>query len=1110
MVLEATLTTEEPGTHKVEQALPTRITQRLFDVLQSLANEKKELEYSWEDEDIAPLLNISTLQKIRMHAAQAEEEDIFFDGDTRRSDVLIFSETEAQDDRATTSFEFEESISQLVFEHGEARVVEFLIDLAEKIAHHTRNTTETYVDSQWVGENLPSLEDLAQQVRQSASLSINAQVQVIDAIFHKIFEEPNAEFGERVESFLDNFQPSITQQHKIGLLKVFRAAVNGEYTESIIKRFELPEQFHEYIELPKALESVTKSAHIETLSELVAFASKKQAQQLEQMVWRQSERVINLSPEFIELAKESCFSLDEAQTLFAYGMQVAEIADLNDVTGEQAWRILAKHHADWQQDKRWQKKFVEAAKIFGYPEMLSFTGRKKQLPPNYELTVESDISRKEAIHGFDEVIVVQKMSGLSPGRFYRNILKPVVLDRADYFVSGNSYQYLRKMIRPFERLYAEVVTLNERNGNDPRISDSEMFLQLSQFWVDGIRQDAAQYDDLPQLQEELKDFATPAQIFESWTKLQEFNTILSFLEQLKQGKSGLTGEEQSNDRAEVAAWSAAHSELSELIERLFKRLRRDDEVEGRIAQRLISWLSEIDMAVTNFLDDAFLKNSMIPDLDKQAAIDGMGGRMPSMFEVAIRLTARYIATLAQGKAGNLQEVLDSEIDNLYSVLRSALEEYKQVYTVDIPMYDKLYRKLDSERDSGRELTEVFLGRDGIYSYAGRRAQDIARRRRMGLTARLEARRNGGLLEIKPQYVVFPRHFRDNLDYQLKKELLQQRGFNSARDIVFTDTGYTGSIPEQILRLMGYSYKEIDQHILLITSSRQQRQLEGIAPYNRDDVIYKIEHRAKAEKQATGLIRDEQGRLHHVAKPTTADEQLIYAFVEQALIRHYWIAESYGQHNDSLWVVATGMYTARVHTIIKDGLPEEFFENPGHYVAQHGELLKGRNEAGHEFPDEEIVRLPLMDGTPVIVKRVERRKTDDSLIEFKVLRSAQRAGLKTARPLGLVSAQQPDQPSYLLMDVVPGVSGRNFDRYLHSLGTFSESQQQEILAVVHQHLAKIAQEYRSVLGIDKRWRIKDTIIQLDHETGVVLDVIPLDWERARSFDPYNPQKVDISL
>jgi len=126
----------------------------------------------------------------------------------------------------------------------------------------------------------------------------------------------------------------------------------------------------------------------------------------------------------------------------------------------------------------------------------------------------------------------------------------------------------------------------------------------------------------------------------------------------------------------------------------------------------------------------------------------------------------------------------------------------------------------------------------------------------------------------------------------------------------------------------------------------------------------------------------------------------------------------------------------------------------------------------------------------------------------ILIASKKTGLPTAEPVGFLSGKKEKDGSYLLMEKIEGYSGRKFKKYLQKSGKFTDDQITSIMQIIAEKLKDLAQMFRDQLDIDKRWRIKDTIIQFNEETGEVEDVIPIDWERVKKYDPNKPQKIDL--
>ena len=516
---------------------------------------------------------------------------------------------------------------------------------------------------------------------------------------------------------------------------------------------------------------------------------------------------------------------------------------------------------------------------------------------------------------------------------------------------------------------------------------------------------------------------------------------------------------------------------------------------------------KVNTAYQNFLEQ-IRSNTNIKDEDKQALLEPESSsvKMTSLLNNIRSFVARYFVQSVEGDVTRLSEIgnLSNDLDR---ILAEGFRRYIKIHEVDVPLYDKLYEEFDNLRETGRSPLEVYLGRDGIYAYIGRHSQDVARRRKLGLEGRKKLKEMGEVVEIHPQYTVYPRYFRDNLNQETKRQFLEQEGISPDADPLFYDTGYTGTIPEQIMKVMDFSQEDIERRIRLLSAPSVHRRVKGIPENARSEIIEYIEHNAKTEETAEGLIIDEKtGKIRHVAQPTNPEEQFYFMMVKQAVARHYWLQEQLHHEPSGNVNLDSEHYTIRIRQEYVKLLPSDFIQNPKEFLTQHGELLKGGKGEG-EYPDEEVVLFKMTDGTEIVAKKIELRKAKEARKEFSILISAKKAGLPTAEPVGFLSGKEESDGSYLLMKKIEGISGRNFDKYLRDSGKFTEEKIKSILQQVAEKNKEMAELFRTTLKIDKRWRIKDTIIELNEETGEVENVIPIDWERAQNFNPSTPKEID---
>lgn len=305
----------------------------------------------------------------------------------------------------------------------------------------------------------------------------------------------------------------------------------------------------------------------------------------------------------------------------------------------------------------------------------------------------------------------------------------------------------------------------------------------------------------------------------------------------------------------------------------FSFMRRD-------ASQARTAVDTMDAALAKFIDD-FSAIPEVPVLDKADVANRLKGKtgLRNFRESIMQLVAKYLV-LKKKLGTNSQEDLEK-------VLTNGFYAYAKTYSSDIPYYDRVYQDFDSERLKGRTPQEVYLGRDGMYAYLGRRAHDLSKRRAMGIIKRIEAKNAGKKIEIKPKYLVYPRFYRDQLHHKTKAVYLKSQGISRKTDPMFFDTGYTGTVPEQILNILGMG-GESDRRIKMLSAQAKERRVNGIPPEERHNIVEKIEYNMKPEEPSSGIMRTENGRLKPVAKPTTPEEQFIFGMIRLALVRHYWL------------------------------------------------------------------------------------------------------------------------------------------------------------------------------------------------------------------------------
>lgn len=486
----------------------------------------------------------------------------------------------------------------------------------------------------------------------------------------------------------------------------------------------------------------------------------------------------------------------------------------------------------------------------------------------------------------------------------------------------------------------------------------------------------------------------------------------------------------------------------------------------------------------------------------------------SMHATYRRLAADFIAMDFATDEELEQALSDSSTINweelntkLADALDSANQKFIDVLRVDVPYYDKLFTEWDAKRLGQKDFQEVFLGRDGVYAYIGRRAQIQARKRFLGL--------EGAEHDIAmPTYLVYPRDFRDNLTTETKDVYLRQN-IPNPQAAHYYDTGFTGTVPQDIMKVLGLSEADWDERIRLLSGTKRDRTVLGLdgSEDQRHQIVNTIEYNVKNEGTAAGLYRDENDELQPYAEPTSPKDRLQFALVQQALHRHYYVAEMKALRSAETRIAMTASSLQsgelRLSTELDDTQKQqltEFFDhdNIGQRLLSGAKQIK-ISDPSDPYPDEAVFEIPLTGTDGVIVKSVVTDKQQGPLDEFEALLLLQKVGVDSPKPLGRIFTD--GQHGFVIMEKLPGISGRAIQQYFDD-NNISEADQQGILAYTKDKMQEIAETIRRDTGLDKPWRLKDFMIVFEGLPTIVGRMLPIDFERANVFDPKRPQSIEI--
>lgn len=192
---------------------------------------------------------------------------------------------------------------------------------------------------------------------------------------------------------------------------------------------------------------------------------------------------------------------------------------------------------------------------------------------------------------------------------------------------------------------------------------------------------------------------------------------------------------------------------------------------------------------------------------------------------------------------------------------------------------------------------------------------------------------------------------------------------------------------------------------------------------------------------------------------------------------------------------------------ESSIPEEFKQDPIGYFEFQGKNLKSgeikRDETGRVREDPTAVKeLPVWTNTDgnelhTIGKRVNLEKgkvgeSGDPFYEYGIMEIVRDVGLPTSRPIAKVEQAG---AHIIIMEKAQGIGWYEKDA-LHlkekgytdeDIGTLKRQAEEQMLAL---------QTRFEEAGIERGWKLKDMIFNIDIEGKTILGITPVDWERTK--------------
>lgn len=207
------------------------------------------------------------------------------------------------------------------------------------------------------------------------------------------------------------------------------------------------------------------------------------------------------------------------------------------------------------------------------------------------------------------------------------------------------------------------------------------------------------------------------------------------------------------------------------------------------------------------------------------------------------------------------------------------------------------------------------------------------------------------------------------------------------------------------------------------------------------------------------------------------------------------------------------------------VPEEFKQDPLGYFESQGKNIKSgeikRDETGRVREDPTAVKkLPVWTNTDgnelhTIGKRVNIEKgkvgeSGDPFYEYRVMELVGEAGLPTPRPVAKV---EQSGSHLIVMEKVSGIGWYDKDA-LHLKEKGYTDEDIESLKRQAEEQMTILQTTFEEAGIQRGWKLKDMIFDVDIDNKTIRGITPVDWERTKidqaKFEAYKSKRNNPNL
>lgn len=263
--------------------------------------------------------------------------------------------------------------------------------------------------------------------------------------------------------------------------------------EKVIKEYALPQLDSAHDKLPLALQDIMHIWNVKSYQELTNVVDNNR--EFFKYIGKDVDTSIGLTSGDLDVYPALHISLLEASKLRKAGVNLHEF--INTENYQQLFKQLITHDEYWKENPDLRDLFEKSAKVFGYKNIFTYLD---SFYIDSETGKPTDSYRQERynhLRDFQKIIGWQQASGLSPEQFYENILGQIATDTE--ISSGLNAHYL------FTNIVNKL--------------DTDIMLP-----VEG----AQHYSEVDSLQEQVKSFETPQQIFSSWKSLQLYVKYVNY------------------------------------------------------------------------------------------------------------------------------------------------------------------------------------------------------------------------------------------------------------------------------------------------------------------------------------------------------------------------------------------------------------------------------------------------------------------------------------------------------------------------------------------------------------------------------------------------------